>query len=927
MSSRWSLSTSFFQNRQTQSNQQLITAYTEDDLQHLKTLRVISNLPCAMCWIEKFLLVVDYFQIFGIIWNASQPWPWPYQWVYLTQTLNYVNFDFFSVSSEGALLGRSRSITIPPWGRYSGYLYYAFAFAVIAGFLTATFAVLRQPTDRYGKLNFPYRTQILALFGLVMYIAYNPLCLALVRLFYCEDWQDEPFVLSADPHIKCLSVSHVVITFISCLLALPMIIGVPVILHRYVAQNSVYHDRRDHEKRLQVWELLYMLQLDPYWLDGYVWLTSSFTRFGAFYYLHLLAMKLLLLLVFVAVRSSYIAQAWLMTIIVCVFAGYYTVYRRPFRSYSSNVMFVVLCALWVFELFFALANANGVRNAVVVASTESIILIVVNALGFGVIAVVVGYDATVPTVTDWPAMRTIQRIWTHRDALPKVAHWIESYRESQHILHDFLLAPVEVADVPALEASIRRLRSCWLQARSTGSIFDTALSELLETLLLVHSSRYLFAYRKHAHWDQAYQAGVAARVFDRRASFVQLMNPKKRSLLQRLLAYRTVRGDHIHAGKFDLELARKYEGHLKFQEELRQRKRHRGGAGGDPGDDAAAHHEASKSLYEQQRLLFLHHLKKQQALAAATGGSSTATTAAAAAAVSAAADGAAAGGSAAEAAAIAAVASHQNLSPAAIQAAVQAAATGGVLSSAPSFTGHSFTGTAAAGFTQSFFNRHGLNKVNTMDLMKQTADEDEIQDMEDLFHLWDEAILLYEQEEFPGDYELLNRQVENWYTYRNLVSQRLETIGQPKQSAYSPQAQRRGGGGSGSGDQDDAGGDRGALTPPRAKKERHLKGWGVKSSATSPVPTTATGASPMRRQYPNEDDDGDLVNMGSPARGVAGGALFARDVGGVHDDDDDMAQLLANPGVWDEDDDAGGGADEETGLLSPAERDRYRIRK
>eukprot|EP01039_Chlorochromonas_danica_P019451 gene19451-23549_t len=198
-----------------------------------------------------------------------------------------------------------------------------------------------------------------------MYIAYNPLCLALVRLFYCEDWQDEPFVLSADPHIKCLSVSHVVITFISCLLALPMIIGVPVILHRYGAQNSVYHDRRDHEKRLQVWELLYMLQLDPYWLDGYVWLTSSFTRFGAFYYLHLLAMKLLLLLVFVAVRSSYIAQAWLMTIIVCVFAGYYTVYRRPFRSYSSNVMFVVLCALWVFELFFALANANGVRNAVV----------------------------------------------------------------------------------------------------------------------------------------------------------------------------------------------------------------------------------------------------------------------------------------------------------------------------------------------------------------------------------------------------------------------------------------------------------------------------------------------------------------------------------------------------------------------------------
>ena len=69
-----------------------------------------------------------------------------------------------------------------------------------------------------------------------------------------------------------------------------------------------------------------------------------------------------------------------------------------------------------------------------------------------------------------------------------------------------------------------------------------------------------------------------------------------------------------------------------------------------------------------------------------------------------------------------------------------------------------------------------LRQISTMELIKETVDPEEQKDLEELYFLWDEAIQLYEVEEFPGDYEVLNKDAENWYTYRGLVAQRLEVV-------------------------------------------------------------------------------------------------------------------------------------------------------
>ena len=55
-------------------------------------------------------------------------------------------------------------------------------------------------------------------------------------------------------------------------------------------------------------------------------------------------------------------------------------------------------------------------------------------------------------------------------------------------------------------------------------------------------------------------------------------------------------------------------------------------------------------------------------------------------------------------------------------------------------------------------------------------DQEEREELQELYLLWDEAIHLYEAEEFPGDYDKLNVDVENWYTYRSILSERLELV-------------------------------------------------------------------------------------------------------------------------------------------------------
>eukprot|EP00981_Chlorochromonas_danica_P004747 scaffold954_cov173-Ochromonas_danica.AAC.33 len=395
-------------------------------------------------------------------------------------------------------------------------------------------------------------------------------------------------------------------------------------------------------------------------------------------------------------------------------------------------------------------------------------------------------------ITDWPSLRALHRIYHDAELLPKASRWVETIRESHNIQLDFLLAPVEVADVNALEHCIRLLRRCWMEAKACGSLFETPLCDILEELVMVHSSRYPYTLRKLPYWDQAYQHAASKNTFADRRERHFLMNPRKRRLLIKLLAYKFLRGNSYQSS-FSFAHVAEYKRLTAFEMEMRQQRRKSIETSGQPlrfsfsafshnaaqmlrqtstlfSVKEAADHDQSKDSEDEKEVQLSQKEKKQQSPRPQEKENE---------------EEMGPGGPkrfdpelVREAKKM--ISQLQIRTEAALNKHHQAKKTLFEQLQANKSSPHLRQLLNANASTSSLSSMatspHGLAKISTMELMKQTVDIDEQKDLEDLFHLWDDAIQLYEKEEFPGDYEELNIDVENWYAYRGLVSQRLELI-------------------------------------------------------------------------------------------------------------------------------------------------------
>lgn len=762
--------------------------FEEKTIANIKLLEIISIIP-ILCWFEKVLLLIDYCQLFALLWITAQPWPWPYLWSDYTRFIVYTNIDLFSTSPNGALVGRSSSLSAQ-WGKMDDYPAYALKFAIVQFGLFAVILYLRRKWDAYGEVSPERRHRNIAILLCLSYVLYIPCSLATFRLYYCDA---DPHVLSADPEIQCFGTEHSIYFAICSALTLPVFFGLPYIIYRYIENSVVYHYETDHEKRLQVWEILQMLSLDDHWLRKQLWLTSSFNKFGAYYRLHMLLLKAWFLILFIFFRFNLRLQCVLFVFSTAIFCLYYSLgglinWRKylPYRNFNSNLMMLCTFGLMITNTIFGMFNQFGVRNAITVGSTESYFLWAASFCATMITGAIIVYEAITSKVFDWPSVHTMNRIWHNEELVEKVALWVQSMRESYVVRADFLLAAPEVADVNALEESIRVLRCCWLSARSIGSLFEVPLSEALEELLFIHATRYPEALRKHPYWNSEYvkpevRANLQKRYYDH-----SLMAPKKRRVLFKLLAIRFMKGDR---GEFSMDVAlkqarqdeedklirAKHEAELLALVERRKQ-------------EIAAQQQSAKVNHfsnfssNAQFLLFGAASHKADGTASASGavspdhmekgkdGASTAPTPKHFDAI----------GEEVEESGprfaeqdmeearrmIArlikrteeALNKHHNTKVKMIEQENQALAT------------------AIAQNSSSVALVGGIGKISTMELIKETVDIEEQNDLEELYFLWDEAIQLYELEEFPGDYEQLNRSAENWYTYRGLVTQRLEVV-------------------------------------------------------------------------------------------------------------------------------------------------------
>ena len=488
----------------------------------------------SLLWSEKALLVLHVTQLYCLVWQASLPWGAPYLWSLYTQWLNWVNLDYFSTTRRGALIGSTADLNAARWGEMPGYPFYALGFAAapygLLLLVRAAWPLLDAPgTDLRGL-----RHGLIAAVLVVLQLMYLPVCLAVFRLYYCNAQGQ----LDCDRSVSCGGGIYALITTLCTLLVVPLFAGFPYLLTLLIAPSLVYKLSRDHEKRLQATEIAYTLGLDSTWLALQTWLLASFHRRRVYFYPQLLMVKATLLLLFVFARGAFIAQGALMWLVTTSFSLYCCL-KWPYRALSSNyVLFHMLFLLFGLSSYCTM-DAFGVVNSFTVASTQ--FLGMTAFFGFALLSItgICCYSGYYRKEHDWPSRKTLTNVLSEGNR-ERTMKWIRALKDAREVrIACFASADVNL-NVAALERCIRRLRRCWLAARSRGSIFEVLLSDALDHLLRVHLERYPNAPRRNAEFERVMREEASA--LKSREDKLALVSPLGKRILLKVLAVRAFNG-------------------------------------------------------------------------------------------------------------------------------------------------------------------------------------------------------------------------------------------------------------------------------------------------------------------------------------------------------------------------------------------------
>lgn len=307
--------------------------------------------------------------------------------------------------------------------------------------------------------------------------------------------------------------------------------------------------------------------------------------------------KLTLLLAFALVRNDVNSQAIVMLTINFIYHFtilYQTGFDGPFRKSSTNRMWII-CGLMLFvNNIFGMVTACGVRNAVTVASIQTLLLFGINILGVASILYILicatvpyilknsdvdinqivvdhnnnnriirnaekvsmkGSDVTETTAGSssayylfrmfnvrlwkddtygyWPSICTLKRL-SQSDYAYDACKAVRRLSDAMAVMYDCYASEPETADIFSLEECIRLLQRSWLKARHRGSLLQVLLSDNLETLILFHSKLSPKALRIKRSWDEQYTQSRKHLNF-RRNRYI-LTAPRKRRILLKLLA-------------------------------------------------------------------------------------------------------------------------------------------------------------------------------------------------------------------------------------------------------------------------------------------------------------------------------------------------------------------------------------------------------
>ncbi|GLE05811.1 hypothetical protein PINS_up014992 [Pythium insidiosum] len=317
-------------------------------------------------WIEKGIAVIDALQLYALLWQLSQPWPWPADWLRATRWTNLFNLDVLAFTESGAAMG-STGVPYSLWGEMRLYWVYALTWALVPFASAFAWITASKRWHTSGHLDaLARRLWWENVLLQCLYIVYLPIGLAVFRLINCDSKQRA----AVDPYTfpVCYSTSHSsAVVLISGVLGGSFLLGFPWILRHRILAFLPYRDAPSHERFVQSKEFEYMIGTSDTFLELYIPVFASFRRDSVTFPVEMCIVKLALLATFSFLRStppskSYDGLQGTLFFLVFVYIAWQRTWMSMFRSPSTNRLTRILHWQLVANAFFGKSRISLHRS-------------------------------------------------------------------------------------------------------------------------------------------------------------------------------------------------------------------------------------------------------------------------------------------------------------------------------------------------------------------------------------------------------------------------------------------------------------------------------------------------------------------------------------------------------------------------------------
>ncbi|EGZ10255.1 hypothetical protein PHYSODRAFT_318559 [Phytophthora sojae] len=438
-------------------------------------------------WLEKALVLTDGVQLFALMWQLSQPWPWPARWLEATRWVNAFTLDVFSFRATGAAMG-STSQPFSLWGEMPNYWLYALVWALVPWSGVLALQMAKRSWARQGRsdcllLSVTWENVLLQ----IMQFLYVPVGLAVLRLVNC----DADGAVSVDPTgMSCGGPGHVAaVLLVTCGLGGGFLVGLPWMLRRCIRDSMVHTSVEKHERFVRGKELEFILGTSDSYLELSMPQFASFRRHSVEMPVQMCLSKLALMLDFSVLRSpppsmaNQGIQGSLFVMGVVTMAVYRT-WRYPYRCKSTSYLAILVDWMLVANGVFVLLCANGVRSALTVSTSVTSSLTFLNSCFLVVIGLVELRDIMLLSLHS-ERSKTIELLWPTNAQMkeivefgPQVSSWVNTIHNAQNAILASLLVIPSMRSYEDLKKALDQVEICYEEAARSDHLLMGQLYEL-----------------------------------------------------------------------------------------------------------------------------------------------------------------------------------------------------------------------------------------------------------------------------------------------------------------------------------------------------------------------------------------------------------------------------------------------------------------